>query len=390
MSSFIFQNRTCVYFGQDRLNNLPHVLKRRGRRVLILTGCGSAERNGTLDQVTGYLEGYDLETDIFRGIGSDPDVSKISELVSFSKRFKPDVILAFGGGAVIDSAKALSAAYYAEEDDLWSYFAKNRCYDNVLPVAAVPTTIGTGSEMNGGFVLSDKENGIKRGFGSFDTQPVAAFYNPRFTDGLSKRQIAAGAADIIAHVFDSGYFTKGPRMELLWSLQTGVIRSVIRNARELMKDLSNDGAREGLMWASAMGLNGFLYENLKQDASIHIIGHQISADYNIPHGEGIAVVLPRWLRSCICEETAGQIARFGADCFDICQDGDVLKTAEQAADSLESFLYGELALEKSLLKYGVPESGFRELSRRVVRFGEIFGFLKLDEEAVYNIICKCK
>lgn len=389
MSSFVFQNRTCVYFGADRMNNIPHVVKHYGKRVLILTGHGSARNNGTIQCVMEQLEGFDFQIFNYDGINPNPTNNELSRVVAWCRKKEISVIIAIGGGSVIDSAKAISAVMHSEYDSVWDYFIESNGFDKRIPVIAIPTTIGTGSEMNGGVVLTETGTGVKRGFGSTDLQPVAAFYNALFTRGLSEKQIAAGVADIIAHVFDSGYFANVERMDLLISVQGALICSVVRNARILINDSNDDNARENLMWASAWGLNGFLYENLKQDASIHRIAHQLTVDYDIPHGEAVAIVMPRWLRLCMEAPYLEQISLLGIQCFDIKVGDDWSETAKRTVDRLENFLYKELLLEKHLSHWGVQDKHLKETVKRIMRGGLIQGLKLLDEKDVSQVLEHC-
>lgn len=389
MSSFVFQNKTVVYFGRDQLGDLPYVVRKYGKHILIVTGKASAEKNGTLRQILELMEGFQFDISMFCGIGSNPTDRQISEVIACCRDNRADVIIAVGGGSVIDSAKAVSAVAPSEYDSAWTFFGSTRSIDSVIPVIAIPTTIGTGSEMNGGAVITNEELGIKRGMGAGELQPVAAFYDPDFTKELSLKQIGAGAADIIAHIMDSGYLSNYRQMGFLRSVQKEVIVSVIDNATELMKNRGNPEARENLMWASAWGLNGFLSENLKQDASIHRIEHQISADHNVPHGEGIAVVMPRWLRYCIEEDTLDQIVTFGTDCFGVKKLKDRYRMAEETVEQLEDFLYEKLMLEKRLESFGIRESEIGTLAKRIVREGPIKGFKLLEEDDIYNILKVC-
>lgn len=389
MSSFIFSNNTTVYFGSNRMNNLPYVLKTIGKNVLIVFGGQSIKKNGILDCVLATMIGFDFQFFYFNGIEPNPKHSKINEGIKVCRQNNIDVILAIGGGSVIDSAKAISATVYANTDDVWDLVTKKIPVEKTIPVVAIPTTAATGSEMNGGAVISNKELQLKVGFGNQNLQPIAAFYNPEFTFSLPEFQTACGCADIISHIFDSAYFNKSSQMQMLKDIQTQVIRTVIKQSVVAMAEPKNKKARENLMWASSWALNGFMYENLKQSAVIHIIEHQLSAMYDITHGLGIAIIMPRWLRYIISEETAIQIAAFGEQCFDMKISGDKTADANVAVELLEKYLYDDLGLQRNLREFGVKEEDLKNIAAKTINGSCIDSIKPLKENDVYNILKLC-
>lgn len=389
MSSFIFSNNTTVYFGSDRMNNLPYVIKNIGKNVLIVFGGQSIKKNGILDCVLATMIGFDFQFFYFNGIEPNPKHSKINEGIKVCRQNNIDVILAIGGGSVIDSAKAISATVYANTDDVWDLVTKKIPVEKTIPVVAIPTTAATGSEMNGGAVISNKELQLKVGFGNQNLQPIAAFYNPEFTFSLSEFQTACGCADIISHIFDSAYFNKSSQMQMLKDIQTQVIRTVIKQSVVAMAEPKNKKARENLMWASSWALNGFMYENLKQSAVIHIIEHQLSAMYDITHGLGIAIIMPRWLRYIISEETAAQIAAFGEQCFDMKISGDKTADANAAVELLEKYLYDDLGLQRNLREFGVKEEDLKNIAAKTLNGSCIDSIKPLKENDIYNILKLC-
>lgn len=389
MSSFIFSNNTTVYFGSDRMNNLPYVIKRIGKNVLIVIGGEAIEKNGILDSVLTTMKGFNFRFFYFNGIKPNPKHSKINEGIRLCRQHSIDVILAIGGGSVIDSAKAISAAIYTNTDDVWDLVTKKIPVERTIPVVAIPTTAATGSEMNGGAVISNKELQLKIGFGNQNLQPIAAFYNPEFTFSLSEFQTACGCADIISHIFDSAYFNKSGQMQMLKDIQTQVIRTVIGQSVVAMAEPKNKKARESLMWASAWALNGFMYENLKQSAAIHIIEHQLSAMYDITHGLGIAIIMPRWLRYIISKETAAQIATFGEQCFDMKISGDKTADANAAVELLEKYLYDDLGLQRNLSELGVKEENLKKIADKTLNGSYIDSIKPLKKNDVYEILKLC-
>lgn len=371
------------------MRDLPYVMRRYGKNVMVLTGQYSAQKSGALQSVIDIIEEFDFQLFFQAGIQSNPKTKMINEVAEICKINQIDLILAIGGGSVIDSAKAVSAIAVMSQTDVWTYFTTTRSIDASIPVIAIPTTIGTGSEMNGGTVITNESLEKKQGFGDVCLQPRAAFYNPKFIMSMPFENIACACADIMSHIFDSGYFSNCSVMPMLKGIQTEVLKSVIDNSKDLIRNRDSVQAIEGLMWASSWGLNGFMYENLKMDPSIHIIEHQLSASYDIHHGRGIAIIMPRWLRYIISDETAGQIAEFGCACFNVENEADKVKMAHRTVDQLEEYLYQDLKLASDLGSISVGLDDLRELADKTLQGSVIDGYVQLDTNQVYDILSLC-
>ena len=232
MADFVFYNRTKVYFGMKKFSGLFHETGHYGKRILLVMGQGSVKKNGIYQRVMQEIsDGFVVEE--YSGIQTNPDVSLVNAGASVCRQKKIELIIALGGGSVIDCAKAIGVLAASNTEDIRDILSRKVAIENSIPVIAIPTTAATGSEMNGGAVISDYQKKTKIGFGDEIMQPVCAFYVPEFTFTMTARQTAASSADLICHIFDSGYFSRNGEMELLKSVQEGVLKTVIKTTYEI-------------------------------------------------------------------------------------------------------------------------------------------------------------
>lgn len=389
MSQFVFSNTTTAYFGKDKLCNLANEIQHYGRKVLVVTGGKSAEKSGALSATREYIQKAAIRIKSFPGILPNPTTVQINKGISLCRKEQCDLIIAIGGGSVIDASKAIAAGVHSDTDDIWEIVTHHVSVQNPLPVIAIPTTAATGSEMNAGAVITCTEKTVKSSFGHPSLQPVAAFYVPEFTCSLSPFQTACGCADVISHILDSGYITARYPMKMLHDVQAQVLKTVFTFAPIAVHNRENLEARENLMWASAWGLNGFMYENLRQDPVLHMIEHQLSAKYAITHGHGIAILLPRWLRYILSEQTAPAIAELGVQAMGISEGGVALQGAEATIKALECFLTDSLQLDLHLSHLCNYQTETIELAARICQGKTMESIVPLTEEDVCAILRMC-
>lgn len=390
MSDFVYENRTVVYFGRGKLFNLSREADQYGRNILIISGGGSVKKNGVYQEIVSYLD--DDKHNLFElcHVSVNPDCKIINEGAKYCRENSIDLIIALGGGAVIDCAKAVSITALADTDDVWDIIeGRIRILDRI-PVIAIPTIASSGSEMNGGAVINNNEKKQKRSIGSPCMQPICSFCVPEFTFTVSSYQTACSSADIISHIFDSGYFNRNGQMELLSNVQETVIRRVIQNTNIAIMNPENKSARENLMWSAAWGLNGFMYENLRQDPVCHRIEHEISGRFpEISHSEGIAIVMPRWLRYINSSATAEAISRFGINCLEVECTNDVLRDSNATIEQFEELIYNKWNINSKLSLYGIKSSDLLDIAENVCSTGIIESIVELNKEDIINILEMC-
>lgn len=287
--NFMFYNPTKIYFGENSITNLENELVNYGPNILLSYGGGSIKKNGIYDQVIKILKKCNKNIVEFSGIMPNPTYKKLLEGKQLIEDNKIDLILAVGGGSVIDLAKAISVSAYQE--DVWNRYWINEEEVNhkVVPVASILTMVGTGSEMNGGSVITNEEEKIKSGrvFGP-DCFPKFSILDPTYTFTVSKYQMVSGIFDIISHLLEQ--YLSGEDDNVSDYLIEGLLRSVIRNAKVAINDMTNYEARSNLMWASTVALNTLVGLSKDQDWEVHSIEHQLGAYTDCAHGIGLAII----------------------------------------------------------------------------------------------------
>lgn len=286
---FMFYNPTKIYFGENSITNLENELVNYGPNILLSYGGGSIKKNGIYDQVIKILKKCNKNIVEFSGIMPNPTYKKLLEGKQLIEDNKIDLILAVGGGSVIDLAKAISVSAY--QADVWNRYWINEEEVNhkVVPVASILTMVGTGSEMNGGSVITNEEEKIKSGrvFGP-DCFPKFSILDPTYTFTVSKYQMVSGIFDIISHLLEQ--YLSGEDDNVSDYLIEGLLRSVIRNAKVAINDMTNYEARSNLMWASTVALNTLVGLSKDQDWEVHSIEHQLGAYTDCAHGIGLAII----------------------------------------------------------------------------------------------------
>lgn len=327
--NFVYANPTKLYFGDEAQKNLAEALSGFGKKVLFTYGGGSIKHNGVYDDVMASLKAAGKEVIELPGVMSNPTVDKLNDGRRIARENKVDFILAVGGGSVIDYAKAVSvSAWY--DGDAWERFWVKQDDplkgERIIPVGAVLTMAGTGSEMNGGSVITNHAANMKIGkvFGE-EVMPKFAVLNPRYTFSLPHRQMVAGIFDTMSHIMEQ-YFS-GDDDSTSDYLAEGLMRSVIASSLVAVKEPENYEARSNLMWSSTWALNTLIGEGKSQDWMVHMIGHAIGAYTNATHGMTLSGISVAYYRH-VMKHAIGRFARFARVVWAIPTDG---KTDEQLA-----------------------------------------------------------
>lgn len=386
---FVFQADTKVYFGKDHMNKLPEELKRFGKRVLLVYGGGSIKRNGIYDLVTGLIRENGMVCYELSGVEPNPRHTTVNRGVSICRENHIDVLLAIGGGSSIDCAKGIAATALSDSDNVWDLVEHKVPYDRALPVVTILTISATGSEMDGGAVISNMDLNVKSSIDSSCIRPKVSFLNPEFTYSVPKYQTACGSVDIMSHIFDVGYFNSQGHMDMLHRVEEEVLSTVIKFAPVALNEPDNYEARANLMWASSWALNGMLYDGMFQVPVCHAMEHELSAFYDITHGHGLAILTPRWLSYILDEETAPAIRRFGVRCMGCDPLLSDREGAEQTIKSLEKFFYGTLGLESHLSNLNIGEENFEAMASHACGDGALPSIKPLNKDDVVNIYRMC-
>ncbi len=390
MRNFVFENKTKVYFGKEQLCHLHEEVARFGKRVLLVYGGGSIKRIGLYDKVMAELQKAGADVFELAGVEPNPHHTTVNRGAAICKQEDIDVLLAVGGGSTIDATKAIAAGAKYEGDDVWDLITQKASVSETLPIITVLTLSATGSEMDGGCVISNVETNEKLGYFAPDNNPDVSFLDPTNTFSVSAYQTACGSVDIMSHIFDVAYFSKKQSMDMLLRIQEEVLKTVVKYAPQAVAKPDDYEARANLMWASSWALNNFLYEGFFQATVCHSMEHELSAFYDITHGHGLAILTPRWLAYLLDDETAPIIQRFGVNVLGLDDSLPVLEGAKAAIQALETFFFETLGLKSRLSDLGIDDKNFAAMARKACGAeGILHGFTDLTPADVEKIFRMC-
>ena len=287
---FTYKNPTTIYFGKTALDNLSSELASYGDTIMLAYGKGAIKKSGLYDQVVSILKESGKNIVELSGIMANPTYEKVMEGAALVRENKVDLILAVGGGSVIDCVKAISVSAYCEGDAFTRYWLKFEPVDNkIIPVAAILTLAGTGSEMNGGSVITNEDMKIKTGrvFPS-NINPKFSILNPEYTFTLPEYHMVSGIFDMMSHLMEA-YFSGEDDVTSDY-LMEGLLRSIINSAKIAVKNPKDYEARSNLMRSSTLAMNPIMGLSKTQDWEVHMIEHQLGAYTDCAHGMGLAAI----------------------------------------------------------------------------------------------------
>lgn len=386
MNNFTFHIPTDIRFGKGQVDVLPDELKKYGSRVLLVYGGGSIKKTGLYDKVISLLK--DFEIFELPGIEPNPKLSSVRMGVDICKKNNIDVILAVGGGSCIDAAKHISCgAYY--DGDPWDLMLDRSKMTKALPVAVVLTICATGSEMNSGAVISNEDTNEKLEINGPILYPVLSICDPQYLYTLPKKQTAAGTADIISHVFEQ-YFQPNDEAFITDRLSEAVLKTCFKYGKLALDEPQNYEARSNLMWASTVGLNHLLTVGKGGAWSVHPIEHELSAFYDITHGDGLAILTPAWMRYVLDDTTVDRFCMYAKNVWDI-EDDDKFVAANKAISKTEEY-FKLLGLPGKLSEVGINDEKFKEMAAEAVRTSGVAtrSYYHLEVDDIVKIFENCK
>ena len=355
--------------------------------MLLVYGGGSIKKTGLYDQVAAEIKKEGLELYELPGIEPNPRVASVNAGADICKKEHIDVILAVGGGSVIDASKYIGAAAYTD-GDAWDILLRKTPVEKCLPIITVLTLAATGSEMDMGGVISNPETKDKIGLLFPCMQPKVSFLDPVNTYTVSAYQTACGAADIISHIMEV-YFNMDQDLYMLDTVMEGLLKTVIKYAPVAMREPDNYEARANLMWTSSWAINGFVNGGKRQAWSCHPMEHEVSAIYDITHGLGLAILTPRWMEYTLDETTAPKFRQFGVNVFGLPADMEPMAAARKSIELLTDFLFGTLGLKRSFTEIGIDDTNFSVMAQKACMGGVLPGFKPLNRQDIENIFKMC-
>ena len=361
MQSFDYMTPTRLIFGKNAIEKLPEVMGALGKKVLLTYGGGSIKKLGLYDKVKEQLAGFEIFelSDIQPNPKYDPSVL---EGVRICKEQGIEAILAVGGGSVLDCSKAISAGakYDGDPWDLISYKVKAEA---ALPVVDIITLAATGSEYDCGGVISRTDTNDKIGYIDPVLFPFCSFLDPTYTFSVSKKQTAAGCADAMNHIMEQ-YFCEDSTLLNDGFMEAG-LKSLMVNAVKCLEDPEDYTARAEMMLACTYGCNGiYALGNSPSGWPCHGMEHALSAYYDITHGEGLAILTPRWMRHILSDRTLPRFVKYGVNVFGIDGGLDPYEIANRAIDETYRF-FESLGIPMHLRDVGIDESRIGEMAHHV-------------------------
>lgn len=387
-SNFIYDIPTKVYFGENKLGYLGEELKAYGKRILLVYGGGSVKKTGLYDKVVKEIKNAGLELFECSGIEPNPRHTSVNKGAEICKKENIDVLLAVGGGSVIDATKFIGAATYYD-GDAWDIMVRKTPITNCLPIITILTLSATGSEMDAGGVISNLETKDKIGLAHPLLQPKVSFLDPTNTYTVSSYQTACGCADILSHIMEV-YFNMNEDLYMLDCVMEGLMKTVIKYGPIAMKEPENYEARANLMWASSWAINGFVDGGKTHAWSCHPMEHELSAYYDITHGLGLAILTPRWLEYTLDEKTVSKFYQFGCNVFDLDKEQEPMAVAMKSIEMISDFLFKTLGLKSTLSEIGIDDSKFSIMAKKACMDDVLPGFKNLKKQDIENIFKMCK
>ena len=387
MVNFDYQTPTRLIFGRGVVQEKLHdVMEKFGKRVLITWGGGSIKRSGLYDQVMEILK--DKEIHELPGIEPNPKYDpSVLEGVRICKEKNIDVILSVGGGSVLDCTKAIAGAACSDADP-WDVITMKVPTLKAIPIVDIITLAATGSEYDRGGVISRTDTNDKLAYFSDLVFPAVSFIDPTYTFTLPVRQTLAGVSDCINHIMEQ-YFCREHIM-MNDAFMEGAIKSLMKNVRIVLEDPENYEARAEIFYATTLGCNGiYSLGNSESGWPMHAIEHALSGHYDINHGEGLAIVTPRWMKHILSEKTLERFVAFGTGVFGIDPALPEMEIAEKAIQSIHDF-YREIGLPMTLREVGIDGSRIDEMAHHIaVNEGLENAWAPLHEEDIAAILRDC-
>lgn len=387
MENFVYEYPTKVYFGKGAAKqHLTNILSVYGSNVLLAYGGGSIKKNGVYDEIAGILKENGKTVTEFTGIMSNPTWEKVREGAKLARENKIDLVLAVGGGSVVDCCKVVCAQAVTDED-LWEVemVRHSPLLAKPIPLGAVVTASGTGAEMNGGAVITNEAVKIKGGM--YAAAPRFAILDPDYTMTLPRMQVLSGAFDTLSHAMET-YFGRSDRDNVSDEVALAIMVSTVTNMRTLLKDIHDYTARSNLMWTSAMAENGILKVGRLTDFECHQIEHQLGAYTDCNHGQGLAVLHPAYYRH-LYKSAVPKFAKFARTVWGV-SEADDEKAAQAGIQTLAGFIQ-ECGLPTKLSQLHSKTEITPELLRQVADSTNLLpnGYKQFTHDEIYEILMEC-
>ena len=380
MTNFEFYSPTKIYFGLNRETEVGAIIKQYGfHKILLHYGKSSIKKTGLYDKVIASLKSNNIEYVELAGVEPNPKIDMVRTGCELAKGENVEMILAVGGGSVIDSSKAIACGTYVDFDP-WLFNTHEKIPVKALPVGVILTISAAGSELSNSCVITNTEKKIKNGFNSDLVRPLFSIMNPALTFTVSKYQTACGIVDIMMHTMER-YFVEEDSINFTDEIAFGLLKAVIKAGKKVMENSNDFEARASLMLASSFSHNGLTGMGTKMYFTVHRLEHVLSGTYdNVSHGAGLAVLFPAWAK-WVYPKLETKFLRFALEVMKVEKQDTNDKTIMTAINKLESF-YKELGMPTRFKDLKIDEKAVDELIKKSTN---IPSFIKLDSRDIEMI-----
>ena len=380
MYNFTLQIPTRIHFGKDIISYLSE-LKEYGDKVLLVYGGGSIKKNGIYDTAMQLLKDAALTVFELSGVEPNPRIETVRKGVAICKEEGIDMVLAIGGGSTIDCSKVIAAgAKY--DGDAWDLVLDATKIKAALPIFDILTLSATGTEMDPFAVISDLTKNEKWGTGSPYMVPTMSILNPEYTYSVSKKQTAAGTADMMSHTMENYFSMENADCQKF--MAEGLLRTMIKNGPIALAEPDNYEARANLMWAGTHAINGVVGDGCSPAWCVHPMEHELSAFYDITHGEGLAILTPAWMEHILNDATLPMFVEFAKNVWGLSGD-DEYALAHAGIDALKTFFFETMGLPKNLRAVGITDDSNFDVMAQKACDGSKGSFVPLSKEDIVAI-----
>lgn len=385
MENFIFQNPTRIIFGKGAENQVGREVAQYAKKILLHYGGGSIKKSGLYQRVIASLKEAGIEFLELSGVKPNPRLSLVHEGIKLCREHGIQLVLAVGGGSVIDSAKAIAMGV-PYSGDVWDFFIGKAMLKEALPVGTILTIPAAGSEASTASVITNEDGWYKRGFNSEIIYPKFSILNPELAFTLPKYQVACGVSDIMAHIMER-YFTNTPNVELTDRLCESTLKTIINNAPLVLEQPDDYDAWAEVMWSGTVAHNNLLNTGRTGDWASHDIEHELSAIYDVAHGAGLAVIFPAWMKY-VYKHDLNRFVQYAVRVWNVENSfWSPERTALEGIKKLEEF-YHSIGLATDLEGIGINENRLEEMAAKCTNSGRstVGNFVKLGKKDVLEIL----
>lgn len=381
MYNFSFYCPTRIHFGKGQISHLSE-LAASGKKVLLVYGGGSIKRNGIYDAAMKILTDAGLSVTELSGVEPNPRIQTVRKGVELCKSEGLDMVLAIGGGSTIDCAKVVAAgAKY--DGDAWDLVLDPTKIKAALPIYSVLTLSATGSEMDEFAVISDMTKNEKWGTAAECLKPTMSVLDPTYTFSVSKKQTAAGTADMMSHTFEN-YFSFEEGADVPKRFGEGLLMTMMKYGPIALHDPENYDARANLMWAASHAINGLTRVGNAPAWCVHPMEHELSAFYDITHGQGLAILTPVWMEHVLSDKTAPIFATYGRNVLGLTGTDD-MAVSKEAIERTREFFFKTMEMPENLRAVGITDQTHFEKMAEKAAAGCEGGFVPLTKDDIIEI-----